>query len=193
MNRLSILLSTLFVLLFATACSSQDDATAPIDEDSDTQMQTEIESKDAPDAESDGSEEPEGKNKSTGESGKMEEAQNQADMQALMEELNIQEFELEVEYGDDLEYEVEIERHRDGKIEAEVEDQINGIEIDDDLAAFNYLLPYVQKLGISKGMEKQEVIDHVLEVFELDSNYEEFELEIEFNDGTELEIEDERK
>lgn len=188
MQRTLVLFSMMFVLLFSTACSSpeKDSTEGPIDEQEDTKKETTLQSREVEKEDEDALEK-----ESKGVDPSMKQVQNQADMQAVMEELNLREFELEVEYADDREYEVEIEYHRDGEIEAEVEDEINGIEIKDDLEAFNYVLPYMQQLGISKGMDKQQVIDHLLEVFELDPNYKEFEVEIEFLDGTEFEIEDE--
>src|SRR5699024_5568268 len=104
--------------------------------------------------------------------------------------LSFTEFEIEISYGKDKEYEAEIERHSNGDIEAELEDELNGIEIDDDLKAFNEIYPNARKLNIQKDTEKQDVIDQVLKAFDLDSNYEEFEAEFKFEDGTKISFED---
>lgn len=175
------------MLFFVTACSNGE-VTPSTDTDQKDEMTTTIESEDIEEDNMDNEEDtPENDEQASS----PDTAQNQEDMKEIMEQFNFHEFELEVEYGDK-EYEVEIEHHSDGRVEAEVEDELNGIEINDDLEAFNHLLPYVKKLDVSIDMDKQAIIDHVLEVFELDTNYDEFEVEIEFNDGKELEIEDER-
>lgn len=118
------------------------------------------------------------------------EAKNQDDMKEMMDQLNFTEIEIEISYGKDKEYEVEIEHHSNGDIEAEVEDEINGIDIDDDLEAFNHLYPLVKQLNVNQGSDKQDVINQVLNIFNLDSDYEKFEVEITFEDGVEIEFED---
>lgn len=188
MKKLTLICSTFIVLLFVTACGN--DAPIPADENIDTNLQTEIESRDA---------EPADDQEEINEAGEADEiasangkARNDEDMQKMMEQLDFHEFELEVEYGNNQEYEVEIEHHSDGRVGAEVEDELQDVFISDDLDAFNYLFPFVSKLNVSKDMDKQAIIDHVLAVFELDVNYQEFEVEFEFKDGSELKIEDKR-
>src|SRR5699024_9938817 len=122
----------------------------------------------------------------------LEQAANEEDMKKMMEQLDFREFDLEVEYKDDKEFDVEIDHQSDGRIEAEVDDEINGVDIEDDLEAFNYLYPYVNQLKIDKEMDKQDVIDQLLDVFSLEENYVEFKVEFEFHDGTELKIKDKK-
>src|SRR5699024_1009939 len=122
----------------------------------------------------------------------LDQAENEADMKKMMEELDFREFDLEVEYADDKEFDVEIDHQSDGRIEAEVDDEINGVHIEDDLEAFNYLYPYVNQLNIDKEMDKQDVIDQLLDVFSLEGDYVEFKVEFEFHDGTELKIKDKK-
>ena len=55
--------------------------------------------------------------------------------------------------------------------------------------AYNYLKPIFQNLDIQKGMEQEEVISRVLKEFNV-SDYIEFELDIEFQDRTEVEYKD---
>lgn len=119
-----------------------------------------------------------------------DQAENQDDMKNMMEALGFDELEMEVSYGRDQEYELEIEHHSHGDVEAEIEDEINGVDIDDDLQAFNHIYPYVKELDVDRSMEKQTLIDQVLEAFELEDNYEKFEVEITFPDGTKLSVED---
>ena len=84
---------------------------------------------------------------------------NQDDMKEMMNQLNFTEIKIEISYGHDKEYEAEIEEHNNGDIEAEVEDEINSVDINDDLEAFNHLFPLVQQLNIEQSIEKQDVIE----------------------------------
>src|SRR5699024_9110325 len=87
-------------------------------------------------------------------------------------------------------YEVEIERHDNGDVKAEIEDELTGEDIDNDLEAFNKLYPLVKQLEMEQATDKEDVIQQVLDVFDLEDDYEEFEVEIKFDDGTELSYED---
>lgn len=120
------------------------------------------------------------------------EAKNQDDMKSMMAELSFYEIELEVSYGHDQEYEAEIEHHHNGDIEAEVEDELNGVKLSDDVKAFNYIYPKAKNVTVTKDMDKQAVIDEVLRAFDLKNDYEKFEVEFEFEDGTKLSYEDKK-
>lgn len=186
MRKGVVFLSALLLALFLVACGQDDvEPTEPTVEDS-----TEGESNNTEDDQSTDDEEmteDEGSSNDTDVSG---EAKDHSDMKGMMEELNFTEIELEIDYGKDQEYAAEIERHSDGDIEAELEDEINGRDIDDDLEAFNVIYPLVKKLDIDQQTDKQDVIDQVLEAFDLEASYEEFEVEIKFEDGTKLSFED---
>lgn len=116
------------------------------------------------------------------------EGNDQDDMIQLMEELDYIEFELEVEYSGDKEYEAEIEL-KNGSVKAELEDEINNIDIRGK-EAFDEIYPLVKKMTVTQQTSKEDAIKETLEVFGLDSDYEEFELEITFNDQTKLEFQD---
>lgn len=185
MKKMMLNCMMLLAILLFTACNNDQVDPTPVDEDSESNMQTEIESRDV---------EPEDEEEDSGDEldSSNEQAQNQEDMQKMMEQLDFHEFKLEVEYENDKDYTVEIEHHSDGRIDAEVEDELQDVFIKDDVDAFNYLFPLVSKLNVTKDMAKEDLIAHVLDVFELDANYKEFEVEFEFNDGSELEVEDKR-
>ncbi|AXF56235.1 YusW family protein [Salicibibacter kimchii] len=107
------------------------------------------------------------------------------------ESLPYKEFELEVEYGDDVDYEADYE-YEGGDPEAEIEDERKDkeIEISGD-KALNELSHILPNIDIDENTSKDEGINVALDAFNLDSNYKELEIEIEFLDGKEMEIEDE--
>lgn len=108
---------------------------------------------------------------------------------AKMEKLDYVEFELEVEYAGDKEYEAELELKSDQRVKAEIEDELKGVEVKGP-KAFEQLYPLVEQLTITPDTPKEEAIQEVLQVFELDAGYEEFEVEITFKDGTKIEFKD---
>ena len=120
----------------------------------------------------------------------LEEASSQDDMKEMVQALSFEEIEIEVEYDNNLVFEAEIDHHQNGDIDAEIEDEINGIDIDDDIEAFNYLYPYMKQLDISQDSDRDDVINQVLDVFELDKDYKQIEIEVSFEDGVEIEFED---
>lgn len=124
------------------------------------------------------------------ETGTIDEAQNQDDMKMMMTQLDFYEIEIEVTYAGSKEFEIEIDHYKNGDIDAEVEDELNGVKVKDDVEAFNYIFPKLKTLNVTKEMEKQAVIDEVLQAFDLDANFEKIEVEIEFNDGVKLSFED---
>lgn len=102
--------------------------------------------------------------------------------------LNFTDFELDVDYAKNIEYEADYELDN-GDIEAEIEDDFNDLKLKGD-EAFDKLEPMLQKLNITQETTKEEVIQDTLNVFDLPSDYTKFELEITFDDGTEIEFED---
>lgn len=114
--------------------------------------------------------------------------EDNSDMKKEMDELDYSDFELEVSYGNDQEYEAEIEQ-KSGKIQADLEDEINGMDVNGQ-EAFDNIYPKVKKLNVDRDTEKTEVIKQVLEAFELEDDYQKFEVEFKFKDGTKLSFED---
>ncbi|WP_222123657.1 YusW family protein, partial [Bacillus pumilus] len=55
------------------------------------------------------------------------------------------------------------------------------------------LSPLLQKLTFDKNTPDQEVIDQVVDVFQLDKDYQKFDLEVVFSDGTKKEYKKEVK
>lgn len=112
---------------------------------------------------------------------------DQSYMKSKMEELDFYEIEIEVSYGKDKEYEVEIEQDKDRPIKAELEDELNN-EFSKGREAFDVIYPKAERLSLSSDTPEQEVIDQVLQAFELPSGYTKLEIEIKFKDGTEIDL-----
>ncbi|WP_053073689.1 YusW family protein [Bacillus sp. LL01] len=98
-------------------------------------------------------------------------------------------FDLEVEYDKDVKYEAEYEAEGNG--EAEIEDDLNEVSLKGD-EAYTELSPLMEQLNIDSNSDDQEVITQVMEVFGLQDDYKEFELEVTFEDGTKKKYEDKR-
>lgn len=113
----------------------------------------------------------------------------QQEMQEKMDELDYTEFELEVEYHGGQEYEAELEKKKDNSVKAEIEDSLNNIK-KKGTDAFNELFPLVKQLTITQETTKDDAIQQILTTFNLPTDYEEFELELRFKDGTKLEFKD---
>ncbi|PYZ95530.1 hypothetical protein CR205_18545 [Alteribacter lacisalsi] len=106
------------------------------------------------------------------------------------EDLNFSDFELEVEYNGD-EYEAEYE-YNNGNPEAKIEDKQGGTEEEiSGQEALDELEPILSDLELNADMDEQEMIDTVLTAFNLDDNYDKFELEVEFFDEGKVEVKDE--
>jgi|GEM_PF-2589509 len=97
-------------------------------------------------------------------------------------------FDLDVKYDVNKEYEIEYEQDRDG-LEAELKDDLNN-EVLRGEAAFERLRPIFESFTFTKDTERDEVIREVLEAFSLTADYREFDLEIDFSDGTKKEYHD---
>lgn len=110
------------------------------------------------------------------------------EMKQRMDELDYAEIEIEVDYGKNKEYEAEIEQDN-GVVEADLEDELNGDDLNGK-EAFDKIYPNVDKLTIDQDTDKEEAIQQTLDAFDLDSDYNQFEIEITFQDGTKLEFED---
>jgi len=119
-------------------------------------------------------------------------AKSEEDMKGLFAELGYTKVEIEIEYDNDEEFEIEIKERKDGSMKAKVEDEINDIEIKEVLEAFNYLYPYIKELNITDAEPREEVIETVLRVFGMDEDYEKFEAEFKFTDGSSIEYEHKR-
>ncbi|WP_096438375.1 YusW family protein [Alteribacter populi] len=106
------------------------------------------------------------------------------------QELTFKDFELDVEYnhGD---YEVEYE-YNNGNPEAEIDDTRQGETISmEGQEALEELESPLTSLEITSDMNHEEVIDATIEAFDLEEDYLEFEIEVEYFDDTEAEVEDE--
>ncbi|WEG17585.1 YusW family protein [Alkalihalophilus pseudofirmus] len=94
-------------------------------------------------------------------------------------------FDLDVEYQDNQEVDVDYESEQDG-MEAKYRNDFEGIDLEGD-EAMQELEAYFTQLDFDSAAADEEVIDQVMSVFNLDPSYTEFELEVDFADGTEKE------
>jgi hypothetical protein len=107
-----------------------------------------------------------------------------------MENLEYIDFELDVKYKDDQDYEADLDlEFENNSVSAKLEDDLNGVKIAGD-GAFDEIYPLVEQLTIDQNTSKEDVIQQVLDVFDLPTDYDEFELEIKFKDGTKKEYDD---
>lgn len=117
------------------------------------------------------------------------EAVTDEDMGVLMESLPFKKIDVEIKYKDDVEFEIEM-KQKGSAVSAEVEDEVHGVDIDNDMEAFNYIYPKVKNLSVAQDTAKEDVISMILEAFDLPDDYEKFEAELTFSDGTEIEFKD---
>ncbi|CAM4297611.1 hypothetical protein BAMA_07535 [Bacillus manliponensis] len=102
--------------------------------------------------------------------------------------LNFNNFDLGVDYQDAAkDYEAEYQAKTDTEaMEAKIQDpKANGVLTGDE--AMNKVQPLLEQLKFDKNTTDQEVIDEVINVFQLDKDYQKFDLEVVFTDGTKKE------
>jgi hypothetical protein len=97
-------------------------------------------------------------------------------------------FDLEIDGDDDEELDVEYERSTSGSVSADVEFELDDREILDleGQAAVNYLLPLFREMNLQPGMSRRQVVDRVIAAFGWPGGYDEFEIEILFEDGSRI-------
>ncbi len=94
-------------------------------------------------------------------------------------------FDLDVEYDEFKSFEIEYENEASG-MEAKIKDELNNRKISGD-EAFQELQSRFEQFKFDASTPEQDVINEVLQSFELSDNYKEFELDVQFADGTEKE------
>ncbi len=98
---------------------------------------------------------------------------------------NFTHFDLDVTYANNKSYEVSYENETTGA-EAKIEDEINNKK-ETGNQAIDTLAPIFGSFKFDVATANDDVINEVLQKFNLADNYREFELEIKFADGTEKE------
>lgn len=186
MKRLFLLIATLLLATGLAACGTTQN-----DNDDTNADQTEQEIADTEDQDNNADEQTD-KGDNTGNTANDNDADatSNDEMKEKMDKLDYSEIEIEIDYGKDKEYEAEIEQDN-GIIEADLEDELNGIDVKGE-EAFNKIYPHVEKLTIDRDTKKRDAIDDVLKAFDLDPDYQEFEVKITFPDGTKVEFEDKK-
>ena len=115
--------------------------------------------------------------------------QDQDEMKSKMAKLDFGEIDLEVSYREQKEYDAKINHDSSGFVGGEVDDDINNEHLRG-RAAFDSIYQKAKNLTISKDTNKRDAIDQTLKLFDLPADYIEFELKINFNDGTKLKYKD---
>lgn len=111
-----------------------------------------------------------------------------ADGTAGGEAFGFVDFDLDVDYPDqDDALQVSYEEEND-RIESEYENKLTNEDLEGD-DAFNKIEPLLADLQLTSDMSEEEVINKVIEVFGIESNYESIEIEIEYPDGADLDYE----
>ena|SRR5690625_2741625 len=105
-----------------------------------------------------------------------------------MDDLGLAEIEIEVEYPDNTEYQVEIEKDAQGNYKVELEDEIENIKLKG-IDAFEAIIPNLEKVEITKESNHDDIINQIISAFELNGDFDEFEIEIVFSDGSMMEFE----
>lgn len=190
MKKTLIIVNTCLLIVFLAACGTQNNSTNEPPKNNPTEN-----NKTAGDIQQDNTQQndtqhDESQNEPNREDTNTTDAKSQDDMKNMMEALNFKEIEIEISYGHDKEYNAEIEHHDNGDVQAELEDELNGIEINDDIEAFNAIYPKAKQLDITQQTSKEDVIQQVLSAFDLENNYEKFKVKIKFNDGKKVSFED---
>lgn len=189
MRQIIIVFTTFILIGLLTACGTGDnsnmnnDQTNNIDEEQEDATQDSSTTEDQGDTEVDNSGD-------TLTNQKQDAVDDNEAVTTKMKELNIKEIEIELEYTGNQEYEAEIEVGLDGTYTAELEDDLNN-EYLKGQQAFDKIYPMVEKLDLTPESTKEDVFNQVLQAFDLGSDYEEIEVEMEFYDSDkELEYEE---
>lgn len=173
MKRISVVFSVFFLMNLLVACTSTDpnkNSSTPNNASQDTTTNNETESNSL-------------KGEPTNSSNEQEE------MKSQMEKLDFSEIEIEISYGNNQEYEAEIEQDKNQPIEAKVEGELNNKFLRGK-EAFDSIYSKAKKLTLTKDSSDQETIKQVLQAFDLGNDYNKFEIEITFNGGSKLDVED---
>lgn len=98
---------------------------------------------------------------------------------------NAFDLDIEIDGKDAIEAEYDVSK---SKIEAEFENKLENVKLKED-EAFNELDKLFVDIMITKDTSKQDVIDKILKYYGIEM-YSKFDLEIDFDDGTKLDIEE---
>jgi hypothetical protein len=94
-------------------------------------------------------------------------------------------FDLDVDYANFQSFEVEYDNESEG-MEAKIEDELNNRTLSGD-EAFQELKNRFEQFKFDKNSSNEEVLEEVMKSFDLKTDYEKIDLEIQYNDGTEKE------
>lgn len=94
-------------------------------------------------------------------------------------------FDLDVDYSENQDYDVDYENERES-MEAEIDDDKGNNHLKGE-EAFNVLRSIFEQLTFDQNTPNEDVISETIKAFNLDEDFQKFELEVQFTDGTEKE------
>ncbi|GGA71369.1 YusW family protein [Ornithinibacillus halotolerans] len=182
MKILNLVLYATVILLILSGCNDEDKVTnppdnAPVEDNS----QNNVSDDSTSDTTNDNNTTNDDNNTTTENDATNDSVNNQEDESMF----NFTSFDLDIEYSNNKDFDVDYENERDG-MEAEIKDNLNNEKLSGD-EAFERLKPIFEKMTFNKDTDNAEVISEVLNAFNLNDDYVEFELEVKFLDGTEKE------
>ncbi|SOC43502.1 YusW family protein [Ureibacillus acetophenoni] len=92
-------------------------------------------------------------------------------------------FDLDIEYANDISFEVDYEYLGENNIKAEIEDEVNNVRVSGEEAK-NSLLKYFEQLNFDENTDESEIVVQILTAFDLTDDFKKFELEVRYNSGT---------
>src|SRR5699024_5519951 len=186
-----LLMATLLLIVFLAACGKQNnDEVDNADQADEGTMNNEDQNNDNNTDEQKDDENIDNENNTTDNNNETDATYDDNTKQQT-DEVDYTDFEIEVDYGYNKEYEAKIEIDDDDnkRVEADLEDDINGVDINGQ-EAFNKIHPKVKKLTIDANTRKKDAIIEALKAFDLDPDYNKYELKLTFKDGKKGEFED---
>jgi len=183
MKKFITLFAVSFILLFAAACNSQMDDSGIQDDNESLETSKNNVEENVDDVEGEAG---------IDESESTQEAEPAQDddqyMRKKLAEVDFRDIEIEVDYAQGKEFEAEIDYHENKPVKAKVENELNN-ELMSGKEAFDFIFDRVSDIDFSSGRSDADIIADVIAAFDLPEDYVKIEIEVEFNDGTEREVE----
>lgn len=127
-------------------------------------------------------------NSGSGENDTEEQSENGSSSENWYEDLDFQSIDVNADYADG-EYQAEYE-YNDGNPEADIDDSRGGEDIEmEGQEALDELSSILPEMNIEESSSEEEVQQAAVEAFSLDDNYDELEVDVEFPNDEETEVE----
>lgn len=113
---------------------------------------------------------------------------DQVIIKETMDGIGLAEIEISIDYPNDTDFEVEVDQNSQGVYEVELDDEVNNKQLRG-MDAFDAISSNLEKLDITKDSSKEDVIAQVIDAFGLNDDYQEYDIEVIFSDGTKMDFE----